>query len=269
MSTQQKIVLITGANTGLGLELVRSLLQTGTPYSIIIGSRSLDNATKAITQLTSEFPSTSSTLHSVQIDVEDDASIEKAAAWVQDKFGKLDTLVNNAGTQLDQQISLGKLSVREAWNKTWDVNTTGAHIVTMTFVPLLLSSDDPRIIFIASGTSTLTGSENLAMPSNQPPAKGWPKATNLMFDLPAYRCSKTGMNMLMREWHRTLGSDGVKVWCVSPGFLATGLGGYSDSKKGHGALDPSVGATLIRKVVEGEKDTDAGKIISLQGIQPW
>ncbi|RNJ58702.1 hypothetical protein D7B24_004337 [Verticillium nonalfalfae] len=248
MSTQQKIILITGANTGLGLELVRNLLQTGTPYSIIIGSRSLDNATKAITQLTSEFPSTSSTLHSVQIDVADDASIEKAAAWVQDKFGKLDTLVNNAGTQLDQQISLGKLSVREAWNKTWDVNTTGAHIVTMTFAPLLLSSDDPRIIFIASGTSTLTGSENLAMPFNQPPAKGWPKATNLMFDLPAYRCSKTGMNMLMR----TLGSDGVKV-----------------CKKGHGALDPSVGATLIRKVVEGEKDADAGKIISLQGIQPW
>lgn len=46
-----------------------------------------------------------------------------------------------------------------------------------------------------------------------------------MVPLTAYRSSKTGLNMLMREWVRILRNDGVKVWCLSPGFLATGLGG--------------------------------------------
>ncbi|KAM0283743.1 hypothetical protein ACHAQH_002332 [Verticillium albo-atrum] len=256
----QKIIVITGGNAGLGLEVVKNLIQTGKPYTIIIGSRSLENADNAIKSLKAEFPDLSSTLHSVQIDVEDDASIEKAAVWVQDKFGKLDALVNNA-------VAAGKMTLREAWNKTWDVNTTGSHIVTTTFAPLLLASDDRRLLFIASGTSTLTGSENLAMPFNKSPAKGWPKVTNPALNIPAYRCSKTGLNMLMREWHRTLGEDGVKTFCISPGHLATGLGGNAEVHKKLGALDPSVGASLIRKVLEGERDADAGKVVSNQGIQ--
>lgn len=89
------------------------------------------------------------------------------------------------------------MSAREMWNKTYDVNVTGTHLLTWTFAPLLLESSDPRLMFIASGTSSLTTSENPDFPVNRQPSKGWPKTlTNL--DLPAYRSSKTGMNMMMR-----------------------------------------------------------------------
>ena len=156
--------------------------------------------------------------------------------------------------------------MREMWNKSWGVNTTGTYITTHTFVPLLLKSSDPRLIFITSGTSTLAETEDTSIKLNQSPTKGWPKNGSA---ITAYRSSKTGMNMMMREWTRILREDGVKIWCISPGFLATGLGGNQEMNKQMGAQDPAVGANFIRDVVEGARDQDVGRIIRRNGIQPW
>jgi NAD(P)-dependent dehydrogenase (short-subunit alcohol dehydrogenase family) len=139
--------------------------------------------------------------------------------------------------------------------------------MTHTFVPLLLKSSDPRLLFIASGTSTLAGTTDPAIPVNKIPAKGWPKQE--FVSVPAYRSSKTGMNMMMREWTRMLTEDGVKIWCISPGLLATGLGGNKELLKRIGAEDPALGANFIRDVIEGAHDQDVGKVISRNGIQPW
>jgi NAD(P)-dependent dehydrogenase (short-subunit alcohol dehydrogenase family) len=160
----------------------------------------------------------------------------------------------------------GKMTMREAWNKSWDVNTTGTQIVTYTFVPLLLKSGDPRLLFITSGTSTMAESTNTSLAVNRSPAKGWPKPFT---GVPAYRASKTDMNMMMREWVRILKEDNVKVFCISPGMLATGLGGRPEMLKKIGALDPSIGANFIRDVVEGARDQDVGKIIRKDNVQPW
>lgn len=168
--------------------------------------------------------------------------------------------------QLDQQFAAGKLTEREMWNQSWNVNTAGTQIVTSTFVPLLLQSPNPRLLFLTSGTSTLAGTDNLALPVNRYPPKGWPKAG---FNIPAYRSAKCGMNMLMREWHRMLKEDGVKVWCISPGFLATGLGGNPEASKKMGAGDPAVAGVFIRSVLEGQRDDDVGKVILKDGVQPW
>jgi NAD(P)-dependent dehydrogenase (short-subunit alcohol dehydrogenase family) len=101
---------------------------------------------------------------------------------------------------------------------------------------------------------------------NRNPPKGWPKSS---FSVPAYRSSKTGMNMMMREWHRVLKEDGVKVWCISPGFLATGLGGGEEFNRSIGAGDPTVGGIFVKKVLEGQRDGDIGKVILRDGVQDW
>lgn len=75
--------------------------------------------------------------------------------------------------------------------------------------------------------------------------------------------------MMMREWVRILGGDGVKVWGVSPGFLATGLGGSAEANKKMGAGDPAVGGAFVRSVVEGERDGDVGTVVRKDGVQPW
>ena len=158
--------------------------------------------------------------------------------------------------------------MREMWNRSWMVNTTGTYILTHTFVPLLLKSSDPRLIFITSGTSTLAECEDTSLKVNQSPKKGWPKEA-FGFGVAAYRSSKTGMNMMMREWTRVLKEDGVKIWCISPGYLATGLGGSQEMNKQMGAGDPAVGANFVRDVVEGARDRDVGKVIRRNDIQPW
>jgi len=67
-----------------------------------------------------------------------------------------------------------------------------------------------------------------------------------------------------------LKADGVKVFCISPGFLATGLGGIGKEKlKNMGAGDPSLGGIFIKDVVEGTRDEDSGKVVNSAGLQPW
>lgn len=72
-----------------------------------------------------------------------------------------------------------------------------------------------------------------------------------LLSVPAYRSAKTGLNLAMREWTRLLKEDGVKTWCVSPGYFATGLGVGSEANKQAGEIDSSIGAEFVRSVVEG------------------
>jgi NAD(P)-dependent dehydrogenase (short-subunit alcohol dehydrogenase family) len=158
------------------------------------------------------------------------------------------------------------MSMRELWNRSWGVNVTGTQVLTHALVPLLLKSSDPRLLFLASGTSSMGEHDNLEYFFNLPPAKGWPKPARSIM---AYRSSKAGLNMMMREWYRFLKEDGVKVWAISPGFLATGLGGDQEANKKMGALDPTIGADFITDVIEGKRDQDIGKVIRRTDVQPW
>ena len=172
------------------------------------------------------------------------------------------------GAQFDREAQEGKMTMRESWNRSWDVNVSGTQIMTHTFVPLLLKSTDPRLLFIASGTSTLTETTDLTSRLNAAPVKGWPKPAQGV-PVMAYRSAKTGMNMMMREWSRILREDGVKVFAISPGMLATGLGGNTETVKKLGGLDPSIGGAFVKDVVEGARDQDAGVVIRRDMVQPW
>ncbi|KAF5135144.1 Short-chain dehydrogenase/reductase tropE [Metarhizium anisopliae] len=284
-----KIILVTGANTGLGLEIVKALCGSIAQYEILLGGRSLDKAKAAVSEIVTSFPGAEGRVTAIQVDVEDDDSIAAAFDTVKNKYGRLDVLVNNAGEStsnqllrgricailtasgalFDIQFLTGSMTMRQVWNQSWNVNITGSQIMTSVFIPLLLESDDPRLLFITSGTSTLAGSENLDLPINHVPPKGWPKGGPPPISIPAYRSSKAGMNMMMREWHRTLKEDGVKVWAISPGYLATGLGGSVEVNKKQGAADPAIGGQFVKDVVEGHRDDDVGKVILRDRVQPW
>lgn len=76
--------------------------------------------------------------------------------------------------------------------------------------------------------------------------------------------------MLMLDWNHKLQADGVKVWAVGPGFLATNLGGVGpEMAKKMGAGHPSEGGDILRRVVEGERDADVGKLINKNGLSRW
>ena len=75
--------------------------------------------------------------------------------------------------------------------------------------------------------------------------------------------------MLMLDWNHKLKADGVKVWGVGPGMLETDLGNIREKAKAMGLAHASRGGTFIRDVVEGMRDTDAGKLVKRDGIIEW
>lgn len=157
----------------------------------------------------------------------------------------------------------------------FDTNVTGPHILTWHFMSMLIKSTDPRLIFITSaGASMTTLSEagELYRKFNPLPAAGWPKIAggNSGWNPAGYHCSKAALNVLSLSWKNKLENDGVKVFAVYPGFLATGLGGVgAEMLRQFGAAHPDEGAAFVKKVIEGERDEDVGKHIKEGGIVPW
>jgi NAD(P)-dependent dehydrogenase (short-subunit alcohol dehydrogenase family) len=93
----QEVILVTGANTGLGFQIIRALCSSEKAYNILLAGRSLTKAQDAVRSAGEEFPSSASKLSPIQVDIEDDESIQRAFDEVKSKFGRLDVLVNNAG----------------------------------------------------------------------------------------------------------------------------------------------------------------------------
>ena len=91
------VILVTGANTGLGFEIIKALCRSTKAYTILLGGRSIQKAEDAVKLAKSEIPDSPSSLTTIQVDIEDDASISKAFDKVSTEHGRLDVLINNAG----------------------------------------------------------------------------------------------------------------------------------------------------------------------------
>ncbi|KAL9110352.1 MAG: hypothetical protein Q9227_005083 [Pyrenula ochraceoflavens] len=251
------IIVVTGGNSGLGYETVKALLESDKSYHVFLGARTSEKANSAVEKLQKECPESKNAVEALEVDLVSDESIEKAFEQVQANPGRIDTLINNAGATFDLEYLDGKVSLRECFNKAYDVNVAGTNVVTSTFMPLLLKSRDPRLIFV-TGLSNITQASQKYFPTPPQPA-GWPKKID--FETIGYRCSKSALNMMMLDWNHKLKADGVKVWSVGPGMLATNLGGKPELAEKLGLAHPSIGGKLLRSVVEGERDEDVGKIV--------
>lgn len=304
------IVLITGANTGLGFEVAKALFARSQPYHIILGARGpLSRAEQAVLQLTSLFPSSKSTASPLSIDITSDESIENAAQTIANTpgLGHIDVLVNNAGADFGLAVQSGRLTPREGFLQTWDVNVAGTHFFTEKMMPLLLSSESEglkpnpgpnpddisqsgaglggrgkRLIFLTSGLSSISENAQGTPAHFRIPPPGWPKPALIPafgtspYPVLAYRASKAALNMLATEWARVLKDDNVKVFDISPGFLDTGLGkdrvtGDAPPLGKMGAASPQVGGEFLADVVEGKRDGEAWpvRVLRRDVEQPW
>lgn len=177
-------------------------------------------------------------------------------------------LISFIGASFDGEVQQGRMTSREGWAKSWNVNVAGAYVMTETFLPLLLKSSDPRLLFVTSGLSSISISSDTTHPRYQNPPAGFPKQN---MGQTSYRAAKAGLNMMMVEWQRILKNDGVKVWSIAPGLLATGLGGNREFLKQIGAGEPAIGGRVICNVVEGKRDSETGLVVREYDspVQPW
>jgi NAD(P)-dependent dehydrogenase (short-subunit alcohol dehydrogenase family) len=199
-----RFVVVTGGNRGIGLEVARQLAVRGD--SVILGSRDPANGERAAAGLDGE-------VLPRRLDVTDPAGLAALASEIEQRFGRLDVLVNNAAIHYDtwQRASNADLGVvREAL----ETNLLGAWQTTLAFLPLLRESAHPRIVNVSSEAGSISrmgGGE------------------------PAYDISKAALNALTRKLAAELGRDGVLVNAVCPGWVATDMGGPGGAPVARGA----------------------------------
>ena len=192
------VILITGANKGIGFEMARQLARLG--HEVVVTARDPQKGEAAVRALKSESLATSF----VSLDIADEKSLEAAAQRVQRSFGKLDVLINNAAILMKEDRSL----VRNDWSlieHTIYINATAHLNVTRKFLPLM--SAGGRIIMTSSGGGSMTDT-----------VEGWS---------PAYCISKSLLNAITRHLAHELESRGISVNAVCPGWVKTDMGGPS------------------------------------------
>lgn len=214
-------------------------------------SRSLEKVDAAMAEI--QTAGIKGELSTLQLDVTDEKSIRRAAASVDEKFGRLDVLINNAATGcMDPDI-------RTRFQINLETNVLGPMLVSAAFKPLLLKSENPYSIYVSSGAGSLT-----LRSSPEGAAASLPNGE-------MYCASKSALNMIMVDEHFQVKDTGLKVFAMCPGFVVSNLRGKDEaSRSGWGkAGDPMVSGQTALKIIQGERDADVGKLIHKDGVYAW
>src|ERR1700730_6906380 len=207
--SDQKTVLITGANKGIGYEIARQLLAKG--LRVFLTARDAVAGEKAASSLRGD-------VQFLQMDVSDDESIENAAKAYGERSDSLDVLINNAAIYPDQNFDILTIK-REQLIKTFQANTFGPIRVTQAFLAFLKKSNGPRIINLSSGYGAIDG---------------------LSATVPSYCLSKLTLNGVTIMLDQALSSGGIAVNVMCPGWVRTDMGGANATRSVEEGADTAV-----------------------------
>lgn len=202
-----KIILVTGANRGIGLEIVKQLAKAG--HTLILTARDEVKGREVIAKLKQE----GLTVYFIQLDVSNRNQIIKTAEEIKNQFGKLDVLINNAAIMPRTNDKL--FPVDE--NIIMDVmNTNAWGPLYLTDAVTNLMSRGGRIVNISSGGGSF-----------DEPVGGW---------APLYCISKSLLNTITRHADYYLSPKGITVNTMCPGWVKTDMGGQGANRSvEHGA----------------------------------
>jgi NAD(P)-dependent dehydrogenase (short-subunit alcohol dehydrogenase family) len=184
---QGKVVAITGASRGIGAAAARVFAAAGAKVALLARSEG------EIDALAAEIGPAALAL---RCDVADWASVQQAVATVVQRFGRLDVLVNNAGT-IDPIARLADVDPA-AWGRAVDVNLKGVFHGLRAAIPVMRAQGSGTIITVSSGAARAA-------------LEGWS----------SYCAGKAGALMLTQAAHLEEGPHGIRVLGLSPGTVAT------------------------------------------------
>ena len=199
-----KNALVTGANKGIGREVVRQLAKQG--YAVWLGARDPRRGEKAAAELAAE----GLAVRPLVLDVTSDASVAAAVKAFGD--GPLHALVNNAGITTRGPDTTLSVTVDEM-RTVYETNVFGPVRVTQAFLPALRKSKAGRVVMVSSSLGSI--GELLDTTSG-----------TYGVDLLAYDSSKSALNSITVHFAKALLAEGIKVNAANPGYTATDLNGH-------------------------------------------
>jgi len=213
------IALVTGANKGIGKEVVRGLAARG--YIVYLGARDADRGAKA----KAEIDGPGLDIRVAQLDVTDSASISRVAGTLTEEVGRLDVLINNAGVSFER-LPPSQCDV-QALRNTYEVNVFGPVALTQALLPLLRVGQERVIVNLSSELGSLA-------------LLGYPDFQFAQVNAFAYNSSKTAINAFTVLLAKELRGEGFRVNSVNPGFTATDLNQF----RGKGKVEEAAAVVL-------------------------
>ena len=194
-----KVALVTGGNRGLGLAACKELAEKN--YLVILSARNREDAKAALAKINNG----SLKIEPLQLDVSDSKSIQGAIKWIENKFQRLDVLINNAGIFPKEKENIDTESASpNTIKKTFLTNTLAPFELCQAVLPLMQKNGYGRIVNVSSGMGQLSEMN-----------KGYP----------AYRISKTALNAVTKIFSEEAKGTDILVNSVCPGWVRTDMGG--------------------------------------------
>ncbi len=191
-SMKGRNAVVTGATRGIGLAIARGFLESGA--TVTLCGRKQEGLDAALAELSDH----ASNVLGVAAHVGKVEDVERLIAAAEERFGPVDTLVNNAGTN----PYYGPIAESEdwAWDKTMDVNLRGPYLLSRRVGVKMMAGDGGSIVNISS-VAGLEAAANQGI----------------------YSVTKAGLIMLTKVMAREMGAAGVRVNCICPGVIRTQL----------------------------------------------
>ena len=199
-----EVALVTGASRGIGHAIITHLVRAG---AAAVGTSTSQAGADAISEYIAELGGRG---HGAVLNVRQGAQMDPLVDQVVQSYGKLSVLVNNAGVTHDM------LAVRmrdEQWNEVIETNLSGAFQLSRSVIRGMMKFKHGRIINISS----VVGSSGNAGQTN-------------------YAAAKAGLEGMTRALARELGSRGITVNCVAPGFIDTDMTRNLSGEQSQGLL---------------------------------
>ena len=237
-----RIALVTGANKGIGLGIVRELARQN--LTVLLGCRNVAQGGAEAARICTD----GGDARVLALDVTDAKSIDAAVSAVQRDFGRLDILVNNAGVARESpkpsECNLDDIRY------VFDTNFFGLVAVTQAFLPLIRKSQAGCIVNVTSDMGSMS--------RNTDPSYPYSGMTIL-----AYTASKVAANVASLLFARELKDTGIKVNAVNPGYTATDMNQF----RGTQTVEESIVAP-VRYALIGP-DGPTGGFFDKDGPLPW
>lgn len=236
------VALITGANKGIGFETARQLAQKG--IKVLLGARDEKRGLEAANILKSE----GLDVEYVNVDVDNLETHKSVGNYIQENYGKLDILINNAGV-MEEPKPTSQLAV-DVYRKVFETNFFNLIALTQTLLPLVRKSDAGRIVNLSSILGSLTTHSD-------------PNSFIYNFKLPAYNISKTALNAFTVHLAYELKDTNIKVNSAHPGWVKTDMGGENAPMELVDGAKTSVWLATL------QSDGPNGGFFHMQESLPW
>jgi NAD(P)-dependent dehydrogenase (short-subunit alcohol dehydrogenase family) len=250
--TTTQIALITGANKGIGLATARQL--GGRAMTVLVGARDAERGREAERALRGG----GANAHFVPLDVTDAESVAAAAKRIEDEYGRLDVLINNAGIAMgDGERALPGETTVATLRTVYETNVFGVVAVTNALLPLLRRAPAARIVNVSSEVGSIAVMTN-------------PEGALFALTSVPYPSSKAALNMVTAMYAKELRDSPIKVNAANPGYCATDLNGHN------GFRTPEQGAEVSVHLATLPDDGPSGLLWGFlmdqgggYGVLPW